>query len=73
MGCQGFHRAALALKTVVQLKSKHHVGQLALAIGAVAVVALGPAQVVPADGPEVLGAGGHGHDPGIRLSCHQWQ
>ena len=73
MGGQGADGAALLAQACIQLKGKHHVGEFALAIGAIAVVALAPAGVVPADLAEVLRSGGHRHHAGIGPVLQQRQ
>ena len=73
MGRQGAHSAALLLQTLVQLESKHHVGEFALAIGLPTVVALFSVEVIPGNAAEVLGSGCHRHHSGVCLAFHERQ
>ena len=71
MGGQGLQLTALLPQPGIELKSEHHVGQLALAVGAVALISLLPGQIIPADPAEILGSRGHGHHPSA--TAQQWQ
>ena len=73
MGCKRAHAAVLLPQSSVQLEGKHHIGQFALAVGAIAVIARAPTGIVPADAAEVLGARGHRHHPWIGTLRHQRQ
>lgn len=55
---------ALALQAPGQLAGEEHVGQLAVAVGEAAVVALLPLQVVEADAAAVVSQRGHVDDAG---------
>ena len=73
VGRQGGDARRLGIQPLLQLQGEHHIGQLALAVGLPAVVAALALQVIEADAAEILGAGGDGDHPGIRLTAQQWQ
>ena len=73
VGCQRADATALLLLPCLQLQREHHIGQLALAVGAIALIALFPVGIFPLDLSEVLGTRRDGYHAGVRTVLHQGQ